>query len=63
MKLTVAEIKDVEKAQALVDGAVNVDTGEYIPRYMRMCSFVPFNVPILCGMLLSAPTMGNTAFW
>jgi len=30
---------------------------------MRLCSFVPFNVPILAGMLLSAPTVANTIFW
>lgn len=30
---------------------------------MRMCSFVPTNVPILFGMLLSRPTTINTIFW
>jgi len=28
-----------------------------------MCSFVPVNIPILFGMLLSKPTMVNTVFW
>jgi hypothetical protein len=28
-----------------------------------MCSFVPFNVPILAGLLLSPPTIGYTAFF
>ena len=30
---------------------------------MRMCSFVPVNIPILFGMLLSSPTPLNTIFW
>jgi hypothetical protein len=28
-----------------------------------MCGFVPVNVPILCGMILAAPTMRNTIFF
>lgn len=39
------------------------DSGETIPRFMRMCAFVPVNVPILFGMLLSKPTIPNTIFW
>jgi len=39
------------------------DTEERIPRFMRMCAFVPLNVPILFGMLLSPPTTFNTVFW
>jgi hypothetical protein len=30
---------------------------------MRMCAFVPVNVPILFGMLISPPTTFNTIFW
>ena len=47
----------------LAGGAIHPDTGELIPRYFRMCSFVPFNVPILTGMLLAPPTLGFTAFF
>jgi hypothetical protein len=28
-----------------------------------MCAFVPTNLPIIFGMLMSAPTPMNTAFW
>lgn len=28
-----------------------------------MCAFVPMNIPILFGILLSKPTMANTVFW
>lgn len=30
---------------------------------MRMCAFLPANIVILSGMLLSRPTIGNTIFW
>jgi Sideroflexins len=30
---------------------------------MRMCAFVPINVPILFGMLLTPPTPVNIIFW
>lgn len=43
--------------------ALSRDTGEEIPRMMRMCAFVPLNVPILFGMLISPPTIFNTIFW
>jgi len=39
------------------------DIGEIVSRPFRMCGFVPMNIPILCGILLSAPTMGNTIFF
>ena len=43
--------------------AVSRDSGEEIPRMMRMCAFVPVNVPILFGMLIMPPTALNTIFW
>ena len=39
------------------------DTGQIIPRPLRMCGFVPMNIPILFGMLLAPPTMFNTMLW
>lgn len=47
----------------MIGSALSRDTGEEIPRVMRMCAFVPMNVPILFGMLLSPPTTFNTVFW
>jgi hypothetical protein len=46
-----------------VNSAVSRDTGEVIPHAMRMCAFVPVNIPILFGMLISPPTTFNTIFW
>ena len=39
------------------------DVGEIVMKPFRMCGFVPVNIPILCGILLSAPTMRNTIFF
>ena len=47
----------------MVSSAVSRDSGEEIPRMMRMCAFVPINVPILFGMLIMPPTTFNTIFW
>lgn len=30
---------------------------------LRMCAFVPVNVPILFGMILAPPTLASTVFW
>lgn len=46
-----------------MNSAVSRDTGEIIPHPMRMCSFVPINIPILFGMLIVPPTAMNTIFW
>ena len=39
------------------------DKGELVMKGMRLCGFLPLNVPIISAMFLSAPTMFNTAFW
>ena len=36
------------------------DTGNLVFKPFRMCGFVPVNIPILCGIVLSKPTMFNT---
>ena len=46
----------------LMNSSTN-DVGELVVRPFRMCGFVPVNIPILCGILLSAPTMRNTIFF
>lgn len=51
------------RAQQIINSAVSRDTGEEIPRMMRMCAFVPLNVPILFGMLIMPATTFNTVFW
>ena len=39
------------------------DTGQLVFKPFRMCGFVPVNIPILCGIVLSKPTMFNTIFF
>lgn len=51
------------RATYIVNSSTVRDTGEEIPRFMRMCAFLPMNIPILFGMLLSRPTVMNTIFW
>ncbi len=60
---TQEEIARLRRVKAVVASAVHPDSGEVIPFPMRMCAFVPMNMPIVCGMLLAAPTPFNTAFW
>lgn len=57
------EIKEIVEANYIVQSAIHPDTGIINPVPMRLCSFLPTNVPIVCGMLLAAPTIKNTIFW
>jgi len=46
-----------------VNASIHPDTNKPVPWVMRMCAFVPTNLPIIFGMLMSAPTPRNTIFW
>lgn len=61
--LSKGEYAQLQRCENMVNSAVSRETGEEIPRMMRMCAFVPVNVPILFGMLISPPTVANTIFW
>jgi hypothetical protein len=50
-------------ARVLVDSAVHPDTGAVIPRLFRRSAFVPGNLPIVLGMLLSPATAQSVALW
>ena len=41
----------------------NPDTKDIIPWHMRSSAFIPTNMPIFVGMVLSPPTMFQTFFW
>ena len=47
----------------ILASSVNPDSGTPIPWPMRTSSFVPTNIPIIAGMLLTAPTPFNTFLW
>ena len=63
MILNKSEYDSLIRALSIKNSALTRDTNEQIPRLMRMCAFVPVNIPILFGMLISAPTTLNTVFW
>lgn len=39
------------------------DTGSTIPFFARVSAFVPMNLPIFVGMILSPPSLKATVFW
>lgn len=47
----------------MLASSTSPDTGAVIPWAMRTCSFVPTNIPIIGGMILSPPTQAYTIFW
>ena len=57
------KIRRIRAAQGIVSSAIHPDTGEYIPRIFRICSYAPMSVPVLFGMILSKPTTFNIVFW
>ncbi len=61
--LSELEIKDLRKKQTVVAASIHPDTGKPVPWVMRMCAFVPTNLPIIFGMLMMKSTPASTAFW
>jgi hypothetical protein len=61
--LTEGEITSLRKKQSVIASSMHPDTGKPIPWVMRMCAFVPTNVPIIFGMLMIKSTPVNTAFF
>ncbi|KAG6576568.1 Mitochondrial Tricarboxylate Carrier (MTC) Family [Phytophthora cinnamomi] len=63
--LTPGQYKDAElwDLRQAYEAAVHPQTGETVPAAFRLSAFMPVNIPICVGMLLAAPTLGNTIFW
>ena len=51
-------LKGIELSNSSAD-----DKGELVTKPFRMCGFVPMNIPVLCGIVLSKPTMFNTVLF
>eukprot|EP01062_Namystynia_karyoxenos_P029814 TRINITY_DN22336_c0_g1_i1.p2 TRINITY_DN22336_c0_g1~~TRINITY_DN22336_c0_g1_i1.p2 ORF type:complete len:361 (+),score=130.41 TRINITY_DN22336_c0_g1_i1:80-1084(+) len=51
------------RARRTLEATLHPDTGEKVFLPFRACAFVPANVPIAAGMLLSAPTVPNAILW
>ena len=49
--------------RSVVGSGIHPDTNQVIPWAMRTSAFVPTNIPIIGGMLLTAPTAFNTFLW
>ena len=49
-------------AKRVVAAIVHPDTGERVPAAFRMCAFMPVNLPITAGMLLSGPGAAQLAW-
>lgn len=62
IEITLAEREQILRGVELMNSSTN-DTGELVFKPFRMCGFVPVNIPILCGIVLSSPTMFNTIFF
>ncbi|KAJ1471588.1 Tricarboxylate/iron carrier [Baffinella frigidus] len=55
--------KELWAARTLTDAVLHPDTKEIMPAPFRVCAFVPANIPICMGMLMTPPTMANVLFW
>ena len=47
----------------ILSSCVHPDTNEPIPYPMRISAFVPANMPIMAGIILTPPTPMNSLFW
>lgn len=50
-------------AKWLVDSTIHPDTGNIVPAFFRLSAFIPVNIPIMIGMLLSPKTAFSIPFW
>lgn len=57
------KVKEIRRAQNILESAVHPQTGEVILRPFRICGYAPMSIPTLFGFLLSKPTTFNIVFW
>ena len=63
IECTKGEIKEYRKASKIINAIEHPDTGKPILWPFRMSSFVPINMPIIAGMVLTKQTPLNLIFW
>ena len=61
--LSKEEIKELQRKKVVVESSIHPDTGKPVPWLMRMSAFVPSNVPIIFGLLMTRQTPMSTVFW
>lgn len=54
--------RELWEAKKMVDAVVNPGSGDIIPAPVRICGFIPANVPLVYGMLTSS-SVAATLFW
>ena len=62
-QLSQAEFDAFRSKKLVLASSTSPDTGDVIPWAMRTSAFVPTNIPIIAGMILSPPTQVYTIFW
>lgn len=62
-KMTQQEFDEFRAKKIVLASSMSPDTGEVIPWVSRTCSFVPTNIPIIAGMLISPPSAFYTIMW
>ena len=62
-QLSQAEFDAFRHKKLVLASSTSPDTGNVIPWAMRTSAFVPTNIPIIAGMILSPPTQLYTIFW
>jgi hypothetical protein len=60
--ITQGEKERILRGIELMRASTN-DVGELVPKPMRMCGFVPINIPIIMGIMMAPPTMAYTLFF
>lgn len=63
LSLSLEEINELKQKKYICDGSIHPDTKEVIAWPMRMAAFVPANIPIIAGIMLSPQTPAINAFW
>ena len=55
--------KELWEAQKIKQSTLHPDTNEKIFMPFRMSGYVPFNAPVVAGLLIPNPTIAQTIFW
>ena len=63
VSLTRDEITDYIHKKTILESSLNPDTEELISWPQRISAFIPTNLPIFSGMLLTSPTTRNIIIW
>ena len=63
MMMERAKVEELRLAQSVISTSVNPESGKIIFWTMRMSSFLPLNIPINFGLIVTPPSPFNTILW